>query len=145
MSSCAHLHSPAPTCARLCPPCARLRSPALALCSPVLLQADVDKVTPRDVIVKRTALKLIHDAKIQAKQDINFILFQMINQVWPCGVDGDLARSPRTDRCRHHRCPQHTHTHSQPWRLWGPSSYVCIFLLPPVALLLAPAVARSTL
>jgi hypothetical protein len=44
------------------------------------VQADTDKTTPREVIVKRTAQKLIHDAKIQAKQDINFILFQMIYQ-----------------------------------------------------------------
>jgi hypothetical protein len=44
------------------------------------LQADTDKTTPREAIVKRTAQKLIHDAKIQAKQDINFILFQMIYQ-----------------------------------------------------------------
>jgi len=44
------------------------------------IDADTDKTTPREVIVKRTAQKLIHDAKIQAKQDINFILFQMIYQ-----------------------------------------------------------------
>ena len=41
-------------------------------------QADKDGVTPKEHVVKRTAGKLIHDAKIQAKKDINFILFEMI-------------------------------------------------------------------
>ena len=50
------------------------------------MQADTDKTTPREVIVKRTAQKLIHDAKIQAKQDINFILFQMIYQCVASGL-----------------------------------------------------------
>lgn len=34
--------------------------------------------TPKDVVMKRTATKLIHDAKIQAKADINMVLFDLI-------------------------------------------------------------------
>ena len=43
-------------------------------------QEDKDGVTPKEAIMKRTTVKLIHDAKIQARKDINFILFNMIYQ-----------------------------------------------------------------